>query len=382
MSMKRMLLLLVCLALWPAAAWAQTVGIANQVPILYISDATGPADALMDDFEGTAWQGQISTDADAPTWTILAPSQTVKEIWIRNGAHSDPQSYLAYGRPSRIAVTVYFENQQVVTYRYRLSDAYTAEDDRNWVDGYQRLLLPGALDGVFCIELRVQSVTPGSASADVALTDIILSAGQASPAGSGIQMRASAPTVRPEPAQPATPTQAPAAQPPAASTPTLPPSSGETVGLTATLLKEIATRTGPGVGYDYEETFLGAGYQVQVISKVWDGENELYWYQVDLYTPRGNHYRGYCVHELRVDIDPSLIPTEQAGTPATVLERTGSFYGPGSDYVAHNDQVQANTKGNIFRWENGYVLFEWRDTNRGIKRRAWIPESVVTWDGK
>ena len=383
MLLKRLGLLLVCLALWPVAARAETAGIANQVPILYLSDTTGPADALMDDDAQTVWQGPVDLNAETPTWTILAASQTVKEIWVRNGAHRDPQSYLNASRPAELAVTVYFEHQQVVTYRYRLSDAYAGEDGRNWADGYQRLLLPQALNGVFCIELRVTGVTAGLATAEVAVTDILLSSGQPSPPGSGIQMRASAPTVRPDAMTgSAAPTRTPNAQPGPTATPTYPPSSGETVGLTATLLREMATRTGPGAGYDYVGTYFRGGEQVQVISKVWDPVNTLYWYQVDFVAIGGYHYRGYCVHEYRVDIDPSLIPDDPPGTPATVLERTGSYYGPGSDYRAHTDHIQRNTRGSIFAWENGYVLFEWRDTSQDVKRRAWIPESVVTWDGK
>lgn len=382
MLMKRLLaILLICLFLWPAASFADggMSAIANRVPIVYVSDAAGPADALMDDNAATVWYGAVDLTTDAPTWTVLVASQTVKEIWIRNGAHQDPRSYLVAGRPLRVDVTVYYENQQETTYRYQLSDAYSAETSRNWIDGYQRLLLPTTLNGVFCIELRVRSVTPGSSSSDIALSDILLSSGQPSKAASGIQMRPSAPTVRPE----MTPIPTGQSQTTAAVTnpPTMPPSFGSTVGQTATLLRDIGVRSGPGTGYDYVGTFFQAGAQVQVISKVWDSVNNLYWYYVD-FTSGNAHYRGYCVHEKRVNLDPSLVPDEQAAVPATILERTANYYGPGTDYKAHNDQIFATTTGTVHGSENGYVLFDWYDGRNQQLRRAWIPASTVSIAGQ
>ena len=387
MSVKRLLAaLLICLMLWPAAALAETTGIQNLVPIVYISDAAGPADALMDDDTATVWYGTVDMTTDVPTWTVLIASQTVKEIWVRNGARQDAGSYLAAGRPSLLAVTVYYENQQVATYRYRLNDAYAAENSRDYVNGYQRLLLPQAMNGVFCIELRVMAAT-GSRAGEIAMTDILLSSGQPSAAASGVQMRPAAPTVRPvdatmPPVSGDTGTTAPTAPPQVTNAPTMPPSVGQGTGVTATLLQGIGVRTGPGTGYDYVGSYFQGGEQVQVISKVWDPVNTLYWLQVDFVAVGGYHYRGYCVREKRVDVDPSLVPDDPAGTSATISERTGSYYGPGTDYRAHNDQISAGTKGSIYAWENGYVLFEWKDSSKNEKRRAWIPESAVTWEGK
>ena len=385
MLLKRLLLtvLLVCLALWPAVALGATTGIANQVPVIYISDINGPADALMDDNAATAWYGT----AEGNSLTMLVASQKVKEIWVRSGARQDAQHYLAAGRPSLLAVTVYYENQQVATYRYRLVDVYAADNSRDWVDGYQRLLLPQAMNGVFQIELQVIQTVPGRSSAEFALSDVLLSAGQPSPSGPSVQMRASAPTVSPVNATmppssgnvgAVSPTSQPQGQAPEASSPTNPPSVVPGVGVTATLLRDIGVRTGPGTGYDYVGTYFRGGETVQVISKVWDPVNTLYWLQVDFVAVGGYHYRGYCVREKRVDVNADLIPDDPEGTPVTVTERTGCYYGPGPDYREHRDTISTGTRGKIFATENEYVLFEWYDASQEVNRRAWIPESVVS----
>ena len=142
------------------------------------------------------------------------------------------------------------------------------------------------------------------------------------------------------------------------------------------MLKELGVRSGPGTGYDYVGTFFRAGDTVRVISKVWDPVNELHWDQID-FTSGGVHYRGYCVHELRIDLDPSLIPDDPAGYAATIRERTANYYGPGSDYKAHNDNIFATTTGTVYGAENGYVLFDWYDGRNNQLRRAWIPESAI-----
>ena len=384
--MKRFLtLLLVCLLIVPAVTRAETMGITNRVPITYVSDATGPADALSDDDTSTVWYGTVDPSPDVPTWTVLVSSQTVREIWIRNGARQTPGDYLAAGRASLLAVTVYYENQQVTTYRYRLNDAYSADTSRDFVNGYQRLLLPTAMRGVFCIELRVLETVGGS---EIALTDILLSSGQPSQAASGVQMRAPAPTVRPADAgatkapdngnpDGTSPTKAPPKQPSLAPGSTLPPSYTQGSGQLATVLKQLGVRSGPGTGYDYVGSFFQGGEQVTVISKVWDPVNELYWDQVDIVSGK-KHYRGYCVHEKRIDLKPSKIPDDQPGVPATILERTPNYYGPGTDYEAHNDQIFATTKGTVYAEENGYLLFDWYDGTNQMLRRAWVPANVVS----
>ena len=382
MSLKRSLLtlLLVGLILCPAAALGETAGIANQVPIIYISDRTGPADTLMDDDATTAWLG----GADEAEWTILTASSTVREIWVRSGARQDAGSYLASGRPALMEVTVYYENQQVATYRYRLLDVYAAENTRDWVDGYQRLLLPRAINGVFCIELKMLSGVQGQHSSEIALSDILLSSGQPSSSRANVRMQAPAPTVGPVNATlpPISgnvssdfPTSLPQEQEMNGATPTDLPSSGG-VGMTATVLKQLGVRSGPGTGYDYVGSFFQGGEMVQVISKVWDPVNELHWDQIDFYAG-GAHYRGYCVHELRIGLDPSEIPDDPAGASATILERTPNYYGPGGDYKAHNDNIFATTTGKVYGRENGYVLFDWYDGRNNQLRRAWVPESVI-----
>lgn len=389
MRLKRLLSLLsVCLILLPVLAMADTAGIANQVPCADIADASGTAPALMDDDPSTVWYGSVDLTADAPTWTIARwGGGTVREIWLRNGAQRSMRTYQAAGRVSQMDVTVTrgpSQRGQRVTYSYTLRDAYEAANDREWIDGYQRLLLPEAISDVESIELRVRGVYPGSTRQEVALSDILLSSGQPSPPSSGAVMLPSAPTVRPiNPTIPPLdgdfggtyPTVPPQESDSDSAVPTLPP------GIPAKLLKQIGVRSGPRGGYDYVGSFFSAGVQVQVINKVWDAVNNLYWYQID-FTSRGVRYRGYCVQEYRVDLDPSKVPNQPSAISATILSTTPNYYGPGYDYKAHGDRVYATTKGKIYGRENGFVLFDWYDGRNDQYRRAWIPEANVTWAGK
>lgn len=390
--MKRFLamLSLFCLALLPAA---QAETIANQLPVVYASDELGPADALTDNNPATVWY-LAENASDTPTVTLLLASQTVREIWVRAGAHSSPNDYLAAGRPETIAVTLYYSGNQMVTYRYRLIDSYTAPNSRDWVNDYQRLLLPEALGGVFSIELTVERTVAGRASAAPAISDILVSAGQPSQAASAVQFRPSAPTVAPQATVvPVVPTGAPTAQPganptdpppaavtevppPAVVTEVPPPVTGD-AGIVATLSDRIATRTGPGTEYDEPGSFFQAGAQVQVVSKVYDAENELYWYLVD-FSSGGTRYRVYALAS-RISLEPSLVPDEAAASRATILDRTSSYYGPGTDYKAHTDTIAGGTVGAVCATtDNGWVLFDWYDDYQGLQRRAWIPESSVS----
>ena len=72
-----------------------------------------------------------------------------------------------------------------------------------------------------------------------------------------------------------------------------------------------------------------------------------------------------------------MIPNEDTPTRARLVTRTSCYYGPGTDYKAHGDQIIDGTSGMICARERGYVLFEWYDYYRSVRRRAWIPANTV-----
>lgn len=380
--MKRLRLLgtaLCCAALAMPAAYADTSGIRNQVPILDVSDAYGSVTSLTDDNPLTAWYG-----ANADRLTLLIDGQTVREIWIRNGLHSNSSAYLQAGRPSQIAVEIAFGNRQTVVYRYRLDDTYAGSSaSRNWFDGYQRLLLPEPLRNVSSVTLTMEAFLRGQAGYPPALSDVVLSSGQPSSRPPGVVFYPSAPTAAPTSAPTALPPvmfsdvipPQPTGQPTVALS-TLPPTAG-TVGILAPLLERIATRTGPGTLYDEPGSFLQAGDMVRVVSKAWDMTNQLYWLQVN-FTANGVRYRVYTPAQ-RVAIDLSAVPDDPAGMPAVVLERSSLYYGPGVDYLAHTDTVASGMAGTVYTVENDWALFEWYDSYQSLLRRAWVPTRVIAY---
>ena len=79
-------------------------------------------------------------------------------------------------------------------------------------------------------------------------------------------------------------------------------------GVAAALVKRAATRSGPSNRFDEPGSFYNAGDIVNVISKAWDSENDIWWYQIEFNTSNG-WMRAYTPAN-RVDVSSDSIPTE------------------------------------------------------------------------
>ncbi len=351
MNMRRFFLLTIVLllALVPLTASAGPT-ITKQVPIYSATDDMGPVFTVLDDNTATFWSAVAGS-----TLTLKSEGSTVREIWVRNGAYTSKDDYYSFARPHVLKVTLTYNNSsQQVSYRYRMADAYSDNAYSNhWCFGYQRILLPGAVHNVSNVILYVESVVPGTSTSTAAISDIILSSGQADVTAT------------------AKPTEKPAPQP--TEVPVYTPEKG----ITCTLTGRMATRTGPGNEYDEPGSFFQAGAQVQAFSKVYDHENELYWVQVE-WVYSGEKMRGYTT-STRLDINVHLLPDDADPVDARIVNRTPNYYGPGADYRAHTDTIYEGQHGRIYAWVNGYAFFEWHDDYQNLERRAWIPMENVTW---
>lgn len=348
----------------------------DQIPILAATDRNGVVIHLADDVRDTVWYCPSSYDyyADAAALTLIINSSTVREIWVRNGNHISESDYYYSSRPSIMAVKLYYGNGESTAYRYRMAEAFSVNAvSDSWNNGYQRILLPKTFYNVYCIEFRIETVNiGGSGNAQAAISDIVISSGQSN-SNNNVSASTQRPVVTPKPTVPfierITPMPTQAVQ-------TLPPGYDATVGISATLKQRIATRTGPGNEYDEPGSFFTTGAPVQVLTKVYDFENDLYWLQLE-FVYSGEKLRGYTPHT-RVDVDVNMVPNEDAPTKARIVQRTPNYYGPGTDFKAHTDTIIEGTSGLICAQERGYVLFEWYDYYQNLKRRAWIPANTVT----
>lgn len=414
-----LVLALLCLCLTAASA---AEGPANQVYIASITDANGAVTTLTDGSTATTWTKSSSYGADL---TINLYSATVGEIWVRNGHCYSQNYYNHYDRPDVIAVTlVYSANRYTtssVTYRYRMSDSFRpATYSAAWYNGYQRILLPEAVNSVVRIELTIESATQGYGRTGATITDIIVASG--SHATPTPYTRATAtprpyveyitpsptpyvewitptPTrhvtvITPTPTRNVTvitpqPTKTPLVQlitpvPQATDTTTLPTDKYPSIGVEARLLKTAATRSGPSNDYDEPGSFFDKGTYVNVVSKSWDVENELWWFQLE-FQYRDEWMRAYTPDN-RVDIDPDLVPTENdEGDAREVLYDQRVYFGPGEEYKMYKvSMLYKGSRAVIYNYEERgeqiWAQIHYHDYAVGEDRRGWVPvECLSSW---
>lgn len=401
--MKRSWKLLLCSALAGSlclagafSAMADT-GIGSAGDILAITDnATGEdvRQKLTDGSTVTAWVQPEGVTT--PDLTMTLNRCVVGEIWVRNGYCYSQNYYYAYGRPSTLAVTiVYNGGRDTVTYRYQLEDAFQpnlATDD--WSNGYQRLLLPQEYAQVTRIDLTVEMAT-ASTSYRPAISDISLNAGVHATATPRVYTTATPrpyveyvsptpgsvlPTPSPTPAIPtsgvptAQPTTAPATTPvrstdvPAPTPEPVYPSAG-TVAL---LNKKAATRSGPGTRFDEPGTFYSAGDAVNVISKAWDDDSALWWYQIEINTSDG-WIRAYTPAQ-RVDLDVSLVPTEDnLNDMRSVITSGPVYFGPSTSYRKYGwSWIYEGDNAKICAISGDWAQIEYYSYAKDVTRRGWV----------
>lgn len=371
--MKRLTLFLVTVLLMAALTtgalasnYSRPNSIDDQIEILAVTDRYGVVTQLDDDARDTVWYcpSDYNYYTESSALTFIVDAKSLREIWVRNGNHTSEGDYYYSSRPGIIAVSLYYGNGEITTYRYRMAEAFSVNAvSDSWNNGYQRILLPKTFYNVYCVAIKIETVTRGSSgSAQAAISDIVLAEGDGG----------STPVITPRPVSPVVPVITSA---PTQSVQTPPPGYDTTVGITAYLNKRIATRTGPSNAYDEPGSFFTTGAPVQVLTKAYDAENDLYWLQLE-FVYEGQKLRAYTPSS-RVDVDLNMVPDEDQPSAARITQRTRNFYGPGTDYKAHTDEIIEGTQGRIYAQERGYVLFEWFDYYQNLKRRAWIPANTV-----
>ncbi len=142
----------------------------------------------------------------------------------------------------------------------------------------------------------------------------------------------------------------------------------------AELLMRMATREGPSTDYVEPGSYFQKGESVTVISIDYD-ENNVPWVQVE-FAYRGGYMRAYTGLK-RVDISPSLLPSDSSGVTGTVTARADAYRGPGTWYVKYDFTVPKGTQGVIYNIENDYAQFAYRQDN-GNLRLVWVSTSNLS----
>lgn len=410
-----LILVLVCLCASASAASLASEGPANQVYIASVADANGTVSTLTDGNTATTWT--LTDSGYGADLTINLYSATVGEIWIRNGHCYSQNYYSHFDRPDVIAVTLWYSANRYttssVTYRYRMSDAFRpATTTASWNNGYQRLLLPEQVSNVTRIELTIESVTEGYGRTGATITDVIVTGGQhvtatpysratatprpyveyitpsPAPYNPDIEIVTPTPTrgviiLTPEPTgTPLVELLTPVPQ--ETDSAVLPKDEYPSEGVVATLLKTAATRSGPSNDYDEPGSFFSKGDEINVVSKAWDPENNLWWFQIE-FSYRGEWMRAYTP-ENRIDLDPSLVPTENDdGDAREVLEDHRVYFGPGEDYRMYKvSMLYQGSRAVIYGYEEVdgvlWAQIHYHDYAIGEDRRGWVPAEVLsTW---
>ena len=425
MKKTRLLPLLVLLMVCLCAGALAASGPANPAYIGSITDAYGnPVTTLNDGSTATTWtQNGTGYGADL---TINLYSATVDEIWVRNGHCYSQNYYNHYDRPDVIAVTIWYNanryTQTSATYRYRMSDSFRPNaSSSSWYNGYQRILLPEQFSGVTRIELTIESSIQGYGRTGATITDVIVASGaHATPTPYTrvtatpkpyvqyitpsptpyVQVITPTPTARVEYVTP-TPTRQvilitpPPTEPPLVEIITPVPQTtapGEqfegkypSMGVEAALLKTAATRSGPSNDYDEPGSFFSKGDKINVVSKAWDPENELWWFQIE-FNYRGEWMRAYTP-ENRVDLDPNLVPTENDdGDAREVLYDQRVYFGPGETYRMYKvSMLYKESRAVIYGYEEVdgvlWAQIHYHDYAIDEDRRGWVPaECLSEWN--
>ena len=401
--MKKLYLLpLMLVLLFALCATASAAPIASQQNIYAVTDMNGDVTALTDDDASTAW---VQPGKGSPDLTLTTYGVSVGEIWIRSGYAYTSNWYNHYDRPAQVKVTVYYQANRYTesydTYRYTLNDTYDQRTvSANLNTGYQRLLLPKKYTGVTKIELTIESAYQGYGKTGVAIADIIIAGGSHATATPKTYA-----TATPKPyIVYVTPTPGPwdeeddyvdyiTPRPQVTPTPYIevitptpePLDYPSEIGIVAYLNQRIATRSGPSNYYDEPGSFFTTGAEVKVLTKAWDNENEIWWFQVEFFYD-GYWYRAYTPAG-RVNLNPELVPTELTAAELTpedsreCLEEHAVFFGPGEEYRDFKMSIlYPGCKCDIYSidLENGWAQVEYYDYVTEAKRRGWVPLSILS----
>ncbi|HPF88585.1 MAG TPA: hypothetical protein PK537_11105 [Candidatus Limiplasma sp.] len=142
-------------------------------------------------------------------------------------------------------------------------------------------------------------------------------------------------------------------------------------GITATLAMKMATRLGPGTAYSEELGTLPQDTSITVFEQV--TTNGVPWVMVE-YVYQGQRYRAWTGLK-RISASQTVPEGSTGSTHATVLRQTEAYYGPGTYYARHDQDVPANTSLEVYETENGFLLCDYYQDD--VLIRAYIP-----WDSR
>ena len=148
----------------------------------------------------------------------------------------------------------------------------------------------------------------------------------------------------------------------------------------ATLNSRLATRTGPGTGYDEPGSFLDAGYGVAALSKAYDASNGIWWVQVE-FSEGGALYRAYTGAKRFDGLDLAALPEEKPIGRCTIGYSMTGYYGPSYYYQPIGRSVPAGVSctiwGYAYQDDGDFIQIEFFDSGINQYRRAWVPDWSV-----
>ena len=372
--MKRTLKILLCAALTAAICIpvladvpATSSGLVATSAILSATEHSGETDVTADLLDGNTATAWVRTSAAAPDLSLALSGASVGEIWIRSGYCYNQNYYNSYDRPATVAVTIWYSHgRQSVTYRYTLSDAFLpTTSSADWSNGYQRLLLPEEYTG--------------RGNAGVAISDIALAADVHATATPRAYTTATPKPyiayVTPRPSTTPTSTVELITPVPTGATETPTPTAEPAFpskGVAAALKKRAATRSGPSNRFDEPGSFYNAGDIVNVISKAWDSENDIWWYQIEFKTSDG-WMRAYTPAN-RVDVSSDSIPTEtNLNDTRTVITSGAVYFGPSTTYRKYGwSWIYEGDTAIICQIEGSWAQVEYYSYAKDVTRRGWV----------
>ena len=144
----------------------------------------------------------------------------------------------------------------------------------------------------------------------------------------------------------------------------------------ATTRMPLATRSGPGTRYTEPGTFLQAGVEVLVHTKVWDEENRIWWVQVE-FTSGGRIYRAYTGAQ-RLDVDLSRVPEETVLEYSYLIDSGYGYAGPAYGHAYYDDwYLVRETNCRIMEVEEDFALIDTNSSYPSANVRVWVPIDMV-----
>jgi len=157
-------------------------------------------------------------------------------------------------------------------------------------------------------------------------------------------------------------------------------SYGSFSGISAKLIDDLATRSGPSTGYTGCGSYRMNGQYVTVLSRKYDNGGVL-WVEVEF--SYGGGYRRAWTGAKRLNLSTSQLSRVPEEDPRNYLGYgviTGTVsprFGPGSLYAAYSDRDYfRGDQVLVLASVNGYYLTECY-MNDGKNLRSWIPASNV-----